>query len=135
MLTLPSDRGLECSAAISNLYPNRKPYMQSSNMFSDPHTSFLYGYEIQKLSSPPLSSNSLMFPVELNKLKVKLIIYTGWETSEIVDVIHDIKHIMGDVLFRLVLEMNRFPAKQSQIPLLLQTASVPKPFLMATMAS
>ncbi|KAJ6876454.1 hypothetical protein NC651_029443 [Populus alba x Populus x berolinensis] len=39
MLTLPSDRGLECSAAISNLYPNRKPYMQSSNMFSDPHTS------------------------------------------------------------------------------------------------
>ncbi|KAJ6883614.1 hypothetical protein NC652_030756 [Populus alba x Populus x berolinensis] len=38
MLTLPSDRGLECSAAISNLYPNRKPYRQSSNMFSDPHT-------------------------------------------------------------------------------------------------
>uniref|UniRef100_A0A2K1Y064 Uncharacterized protein n=1 Tax=Populus trichocarpa TaxID=3694 RepID=A0A2K1Y064_POPTR len=43
----------------------------------------------------------LMFPVELNKLKVKLIIFTGWETSEIVDVIHDIKHMMGDVLFRL----------------------------------
>ncbi|KAJ6876916.1 hypothetical protein NC651_029818 [Populus alba x Populus x berolinensis] len=86
MLTLPSDRGLECSAAISNLYPNRKPYMQSSNMFSDPHTS--NDYSSMNCDAPKTTT------------PVKLIIYTGWETSEIVDVIHDIKHIMGDVLFR-----------------------------------
>ncbi|KAG6750560.1 hypothetical protein POTOM_045056 [Populus tomentosa] len=58
----------------------------------------------------------LMFPVELNNFKVKLIIFTGWETSEIVDVIHDIKHIMGDVLFRLVLEMVAFRPSRAKFP-------------------
>jgi hypothetical protein len=48
--------------------------------------------------------------------QVKLIIFTGWETSEIVDVIHDIKHMMGDVLFRLVLEMVAFRPSRAKFP-------------------